>query len=191
MPIVRNCVAFFGKLATRINKSGVTKDLWRHYVEKLRLLLLLMCVGIIANTVAAPPQETLTVTVQGDGTVTSEPAGITCPSDCNESYKKNTSITLTATANLNSSFLGWQNDCIGAQPTCVVKINALINVMAVFDTSASTTTTTTFTSTTTTTTTPTTSTTMASTTTTTLPTGGTVLTDGDDNLVYVAAEPCR
>ena len=101
-------------------------------MKKSRLLLLLLGVGMIANAIAAPPQEPLTVTVQGDGTVMSEPAGISCPSDCNESYKRNTTITLTATAG-DSSFLGWEGACIGTQPTCEVKISAPSNVTAVFD----------------------------------------------------------
>jgi len=38
-------------------------------MKKSRLLLLLLGVGIFANSIAAPPQVPLIVTVQGDGTV--------------------------------------------------------------------------------------------------------------------------
>ncbi len=38
----------------------------------------------------------------GSGTVTSTPLGITCGSDCQESYAYGTSVTLTATADLES-----------------------------------------------------------------------------------------
>ena len=86
-------------------------------MKKLRLLSLLLGVGMIANAIAAAPQMPLTVTVQGDGAVMSEPEGIACPSDCNENYKKNTVVTLTATANPNSSFLGWEGVCVGTDPT--------------------------------------------------------------------------
>ena len=91
-------------------------------MKKSRLLSLLLFAGMSANSLAAPPQEPLTVSVQGDGTVMSEPAGITCPTDCNESYKKSTSVTLTATAGPNSSFLGWNGACVGTDPICVTKI---------------------------------------------------------------------
>ena len=102
-------------------------------MKKLRFLLLLLGVGIATNVIAAPPQVPLTVTVQGDGIVTSDPAGINCPSDCSESYKKASTIILTATADPNSNFLGWDGACIGTQPTCEVKILAPTNVTAVFD----------------------------------------------------------
>lgn len=95
------------------------------------------CLAIISfNVGAAPPQEPLTVTVQGDGAITSEPAGIACPSDCNESYKKNTTVTLTATADPNSSFLGWDGACVGTDPICVIKMTAPTVVLAMFDTAA-------------------------------------------------------
>ena len=101
-------------------------------MNKSRLLLLLLCVGIATNVIAAPPQEPLTVTVQGDGIVTSDPAGINCPSDCTESYKKASTIILTATADSNSNFLGWEGACVGTQPTCEVKMLAPTNVTAMF-----------------------------------------------------------
>ena len=76
-------------------------------MKKLRLLIFLLGVGMAASAYAAPSQAPLTVIVQGDGIVTSDPAGITCPGDCNESYKKNTTVTLTASPEPTSSFTGW------------------------------------------------------------------------------------
>ncbi|HJW90350.1 MAG TPA: metallophosphoesterase, partial [Anaerolineales bacterium] len=54
-----------------------------------------------ANCVTtSPPPVTYTLTVNktgiGSGTVTSNPAGIDCGSDCSEAYAPNTSVTLTA-----------------------------------------------------------------------------------------------
>jgi len=43
------------------------------------------------------PQYSLTFTGDGEGTITSFPAGINCVGDCNEVYNEGTSITLTAT----------------------------------------------------------------------------------------------
>ena len=64
----------------------------------------------------AAGQDTLTVTVGGDGSgsVTSSPAGIHCTSGstagCSHSFGPNVgSVTLTATPSATSSFAGWSN----------------------------------------------------------------------------------
>ena len=64
---------------------------------------------------AAPPppsQYTLTVSKSGtgSGTVTSNPSGIDCGSDCSESFDQGTSVTLTATPASGSTFGGWSGD---------------------------------------------------------------------------------
>jgi len=80
-----------------------------------------------------PNTYTLTVnkTGTGSGTVTSNPAGINCGSDCSEAYAPNTSVTLTATADSGSNFTGWSGDCIGN--TCTVTMTADTSVTANFD----------------------------------------------------------
>jgi hypothetical protein len=97
------------------------------------LVFVLFSVSAIPAAFSAPPQEPLTVTVQGDGTVTSDPAGIICPPDCTENYKKASRVTLTATADPNGSFLWWEGACVGTQPTCELKVIAPANVTAMFD----------------------------------------------------------
>jgi hypothetical protein len=78
----------------------------------------------------------LPVTVQGQGTVTSEPAGILCPNDCIEGYSKGTVVTLTAiaTADSDSSFIGWDGVCIDSEPSCTFEISELTSVTAIFGT---------------------------------------------------------
>jgi len=55
----------------------------------------------------------------GSGTVTSNPTGINCGADCTEPYNSGTVITLTATADANSDFVGWSGnaDCSDGQVT--------------------------------------------------------------------------
>ena len=55
---------------------------------------------------------TLTVTKagSGSGTVTSNPAGITCGGDCTEDYPEGSVVMLTATPDPGSVFAGWSGD---------------------------------------------------------------------------------
>jgi alpha-tubulin suppressor-like RCC1 family protein len=55
--------------------------------------------------------NTTTTNVGGTGSITSQPAGIDCGSDCTEDYFEGTDVTLTATPDTNSSFMGWTGDC--------------------------------------------------------------------------------
>ncbi|MFN8575169.1 MAG: hypothetical protein U0132_24155 [Gemmatimonadaceae bacterium] len=84
--------------------------------------------------VTIPPQTfSLTVTRNGSGsgTVTSSPGGITCGSDCSETYTSSTVITLTATATAGSTFVGWSGDC-GGVGMCQVTMNGARAVNAQF-----------------------------------------------------------
>ena len=66
---------------------------------------------------------TVSITGGGAGTVTSSPAGISCGSDCSESYAYNTAVTLTATPYpVLSAFTGWSGDCTGTG-SCVVTMD--------------------------------------------------------------------
>jgi len=62
---------------------------------------------------------TLTVTKNGNGTVTSNPAGIDCGSDCTEAYLSGTIVTLTATPDPGWQFSSWGGDadCTDGQVT--------------------------------------------------------------------------
>jgi alpha-tubulin suppressor-like RCC1 family protein len=53
---------------------------------------------------------TLRVTLHGEGTVTSEPAGIDCGSHCSEDYAGGTVVTLTATPAPGWRFRRWRGD---------------------------------------------------------------------------------
>ncbi|MCC6136502.1 MAG: hypothetical protein IT491_14220, partial [Gammaproteobacteria bacterium] len=80
----------------------------------------------------------LSVTVIGTGTVTSSPPGIACTDaaggvNCAEVYALNTKVTLTATAGVNSVFVGWGGGlCSGTTPTCEVLISGAQNLTAYF-----------------------------------------------------------
>jgi hypothetical protein len=68
-----------------------------------------------------PVRYTLTVTKAGtgSGTVTSNPAGVSCGADCTETYQDGTFVSLAAVADPGSTFDGWSGDadCSDGQVT--------------------------------------------------------------------------
>ena len=88
----------------------------------------------VARTVGAvfvQPPQTLTVTVSGTGTVTSSPAGISCPPTCSATFAHGTSVTLTPINGHGWTFANWTGDCSGTG-TCTVTMTTARSVTAVF-----------------------------------------------------------
>ena len=79
----------------------------------LPVLLLVVFVGCGGGTSSEPqPQQKkptfqLMLSVNGSGTVTSTPAGISCPSSCTASFASGTTVTLNSTASAGSTFVGF------------------------------------------------------------------------------------
>src|SRR6185369_14150903 len=67
----------------------------------------------------------------GSGSVTSSPAGISCPTSCSVSFNYGTLVTLSATPDTGSSFAGWGGVCAGTG-TCQVTMSQARNVTASF-----------------------------------------------------------
>jgi hypothetical protein len=75
----------------------------------------------------------------GAGTVTSSPAGINCGADCSEAYHLGDEVTLTATANAGSHFVGFNyGKCLGASP-CTLTVKGSGTEYAEFQPGAATT----------------------------------------------------
>jgi phospholipase C len=71
----------------------------------------------------------------GTGTVTSNPAGISCNPTCSASFSVGTQVTLTETPASNSSFAGWTGaGCSGTGATCTLTLSASTQVTATFNT---------------------------------------------------------
>ena len=74
--------------------------------------------------------STLTVNLNGNGTVTSVPPGINCGTDCSESYLMGTAVTLIATPAPNYQMVSWSESCLSGQvaletnKTCQVTFTA-------------------------------------------------------------------
>jgi hypothetical protein len=71
----------------------------------------------------------------GTGTVATSPSGINCGTACSSAsadYTDGATVTLTATPNAGNAFTGWSGGgCSGTEP-CVVTMNAVKSVTAMF-----------------------------------------------------------
>jgi len=80
-----------------------------------------------------PVQCSLTVTKEGtgNGTVTSNPAGVDCGPYCSETFDEGTQVILTAAADTGSIFVGWSGGCIGTG-NCQVTMDVAKSITATF-----------------------------------------------------------
>lgn len=91
-----------------------------------------------AQSIPPPPATSYTLTVSlagtSTGTVTSSPAGISCPSTCSASFAQGTAVKLTASASKGAYFVGWSGACAGTG-ACSVTMNSDLSVTATFNVS--------------------------------------------------------
>lgn len=79
------------------------------------------------------PQQTLSVTVGGQGSVASAPAGIVCSVSCSASFDEGSPVILTATAFAGSVFAGWSGCDAEPEPgACTVTMSSARAVAATF-----------------------------------------------------------
>lgn len=99
---------------------------------------------LTANDGALSASDEVTVTVSpilyaikvteagtGSGTVSSSPIGIDCGTDCTELYSSGTMVTLTATPDNGSTFVGWSGACSGTG-ACTVTMDVDKSATATF-----------------------------------------------------------
>lgn len=85
------------------------------------------------DTAGSAQQFKLTVTLKGTGSITSNPAGITCTgATCTGSFAKGTQVTLTPAAGTAFFFSTWSGQCTGAA-SCAPVVNADVAVTAEFE----------------------------------------------------------
>ena len=65
--------------------------------------------------------------------MSSSPPGISCGTDCSESYNSGTNVTLTATAAGGATFAGWSGCNTVSGATCTVTMSAARTVTATFN----------------------------------------------------------
>lgn len=91
----------------------------KHLFNETLLIITLAtasCLLLVFSIVFASNNPQTVIVTSNGGTVTSNPAGINCPSDCEETYPFNTQIELTATPSAGRTFMYWQGNCY--PPNC-------------------------------------------------------------------------
>jgi hypothetical protein len=114
---------------TALTSTGVSVTDPRNGIVKPRIR-----VDAALSAIGGGTTYTLTVAKSGtgSGTVTSNPAGISCGGTCSASYASGTSVTLTETPASGSTFAGWSGACSGTGTTCTGTMNSAVSVTATF-----------------------------------------------------------
>ncbi len=92
-----------------------------------------------ASTTLTVTQSTQRVTLStvlqgnGAGSMSSNPVGIACGTDCSEDYDNGTTVTLTAATGSGSSFAGWTGCDSMSGLTCTVMMSVAKTVTATFN----------------------------------------------------------
>jgi hypothetical protein len=70
----------------------------------------------------------------GNGSVTSDPIGVSCPGTCAKPFDHGSPVELTAQADPDSRFVGWGGDCAGTDPSdpCALTADADKSATATF-----------------------------------------------------------
>lgn len=85
----------------------------------------------VSATFIALPTYSLTVKVSGKGQIVSTAGGISCGTDCTESYVKGTTVTLKAIPSSGYRFFKWSGACTGTG-TCILNMTAAKQVTGTF-----------------------------------------------------------
>lgn len=95
-------------------------------------LLVAGCESPVELPEAVEFELSLTLAGSGSGTVTSTPAGIDCGTDCSETLTEGTSVVLSATPDVGSTFAGWSGGGCDGAATCTLSLDGATSVTATF-----------------------------------------------------------
>ncbi len=86
----------------------------------------------VQTSMVVGDQLAVTKAGNGTGTVNGSQPGIACGTSCRIFYTPGSSVTLTATPDSDSTFMGWSGACSGNAPTCSVTMDGSKTVTATF-----------------------------------------------------------
>ena len=88
-------------------------------------------------TPAAAATQTLTVTKTGNGSISSNPVGISSGVDCSKAFTQGASVVLTATPDQGSTFTSWSGACSGSTVSVTLPMDAAKSCSATFTSTSS------------------------------------------------------
>jgi hypothetical protein len=88
--------------------------------------------GTLSGSIDTDRLLAVSTTGTGRGSVGSDPAGISCGTDCTGAYAAGSTVDLTASAAAGSVFAGWSGACSGSHPACSLVMAADRSVTARF-----------------------------------------------------------
>ena len=74
----------------------------------------------------------LSISIVGQGAVSSNPAGIACGQTCENEFSVGTTVVLTVVPKPGWQFQGWGGSCVGKTTTCALLLNSGKNVTTTF-----------------------------------------------------------
>jgi phospholipase C len=98
----------------------------------------IVCISMLGGCVGLAPlppgqfQISVATAGGGTGTVTSNPAGISCPGICSGNFQNSGPVTLTATPSTGFTFTGWSGTCTSTNATCTFAAGATGAATATF-----------------------------------------------------------
>ncbi len=111
--------------------SGWTFQNWSGFCSGGNPCVVVMRQNLSPTATFVATTYTLSVSTNGNGTVTSTDGYINCPGTCTHSYLSNTQVTLNATPATGWTFLGWSGACSGTG-SCTVTMTQSLSVNAIF-----------------------------------------------------------
>lgn len=125
--------ASVSSLLSTLQTTGKSVVDTRNNITKPRINVL-AAINSLSGSAPTTYQLEITNSDKSGGTVTSSPSGITCGSDCLESYNANTKVTLLATPNTGYKFSSWSGDCTDvANPSCSLVMDKNKYATAIFE----------------------------------------------------------
>jgi hypothetical protein len=94
--------------------------------------LILLIVGPLLLGVGCNEVKLLSITVVGNGGVSSDPEGIACGQQCQHNFTSGIQVTLTATPEEGYELESWSGACSGAASTCEIELTENLDVTATF-----------------------------------------------------------
>ena len=96
------------------------------------VVVVVLFVFLVFSSVAEAANLSVSRAGNGNGTVTSSPAGINCGDVCAHGFNDGARVILTAKPSIDSRFIGWSGNCSGTGKWCTLVLKSSAQATATF-----------------------------------------------------------